>query len=264
MRDALDQIAAAIPLRALLLVRHQDAGLEEQPVPAAHHEAIVERKAQFGRARRIAHRRQRRQIGADGKNVLARQFREVRIGEGRVIARTVARHAEPQRAVEIVVAPAAQARSRGPASDWANRCRRTAYRSACRPRMALPDRRCGSLRSRRLPSAPCRARYPRQSGSSGCLKLELGIGARLRRTQCTKASRRESSASSDVVPAPIGLLGRYSAKARRGGTSCRFAPGLSGRHKPKSGAVIPGTKLRSLKARHNSRDLWCAGAENPT
>src|SRR5205823_1934157 len=35
MRDALDQIAASIPFRALLLVRHQDAGLEEQPVPAA-------------------------------------------------------------------------------------------------------------------------------------------------------------------------------------------------------------------------------------
>src|SRR5206468_6361014 len=29
MGDALDQIAAAIPFRALLLVRHQNAGLEE-------------------------------------------------------------------------------------------------------------------------------------------------------------------------------------------------------------------------------------------
>ena len=110
MRDALDQIAAAIPLRALLLVRHQNAGLEEQPVPAAHHDAIVERPAQLGRTRRMAHRRQRRQIGADGENVLARQFREIRIGEGRVIARAVARHAEAQGAVERVIAPGAQAR----------------------------------------------------------------------------------------------------------------------------------------------------------
>ena len=110
MRDALDQIAAAIPLRALLLVRHQNAGLEEQPVPAAHHDAIVERPAQLGRTRRMAHRRQRRQIGADGENVLARQFREIRIGESRVIARTVARHAQAQSAVERVIAPGAQAR----------------------------------------------------------------------------------------------------------------------------------------------------------
>ena len=109
MRDALDQIAAAIPLRALLLVRHQDAGLEEQPVPAAHHDAIVERPAQLRRARRIADRRQRRQIGPDGENVLAGQFGEIRIGEGRVIARAVARHAEAQGAVEVVIAPGAEA-----------------------------------------------------------------------------------------------------------------------------------------------------------
>src|SRR5437879_1625104 len=47
MRDALDQVAAAIPFRALLLVRRQNAGLEEQPVPAAHHDAIIERPAQL-------------------------------------------------------------------------------------------------------------------------------------------------------------------------------------------------------------------------
>ena len=109
MADALDQIATAIPFRALLLVRHQNAGLEEQPVPAAHHDAIVERPAQFRRARRMLDRRQRRQIGADGKNVLSRQFCEIRIGEGRVIARAVARDAEAQGAVEVVIAPGAQA-----------------------------------------------------------------------------------------------------------------------------------------------------------
>src|SRR5205814_5419100 len=53
MCDALDQIAAAIPLRALLLIGHQNAGLEEQPVPAPHHHAVVERPAQLGFARRI-------------------------------------------------------------------------------------------------------------------------------------------------------------------------------------------------------------------
>ena len=53
MADALDQIAAAIPFRALLLVRLQNAGLEEQPVPAAHHDAIVQRPAQFGRRRGV-------------------------------------------------------------------------------------------------------------------------------------------------------------------------------------------------------------------
>jgi hypothetical protein len=47
-------------------------------------------------------------MGADRKNVLPRQFREVRIGEGRIVARAVTRHPISQSTVEIVVAPRAE------------------------------------------------------------------------------------------------------------------------------------------------------------
>src|SRR4051794_7798269 len=45
MRGAFDQIGAAIPFLALLGIFLERAGLEEQPIPAAHHHAIVQRKA---------------------------------------------------------------------------------------------------------------------------------------------------------------------------------------------------------------------------
>jgi len=109
MAGAFDQVAAAIPVRALLLVRHQDARFEEQPVPAAHQHAVVQRPTQVRRRGGILHRRQRRQIGPDRQNVGAGEFGEIRIGEGRVVARAVGRDAEAQRAVEVVVATAAEA-----------------------------------------------------------------------------------------------------------------------------------------------------------
>ena len=109
MAGAFDQIATAIPFRALLLIGHQNARLEEQPVPAAHEDAIIQRPAQLRLTRRISHRRQRRQIGPDRENVMAGQFGEIRVGEGRVIARAVARHPEAERAIKLVVAPSAEA-----------------------------------------------------------------------------------------------------------------------------------------------------------
>ena len=223
MADALDQIAAAIPFRALLLVRHQDAGLEEQPVPAAHHDAIVERKAQLGRARRIAHRRQRRQIGADRQNVLARQLREIRIGEGRVIARAVGRDAEAQRAVEIVVAPGAEPglaiRRQVGRIDAAERRidPLAAGERLCR------DRRCGSSRSRRPPSAPCRGRCPRHR-FGGCLKLELGMarGHSERSAQKQAGENRPHRPTSSLHPlASSGVIARKRGVGRRHAVSRR-------------------------------------------
>src|SRR5712671_6571343 len=51
MADTFDQIAAAIPFRALLLIGHQKAGLEEQPVPAAHDDPVIEGPAQLRQRR---------------------------------------------------------------------------------------------------------------------------------------------------------------------------------------------------------------------
>ena len=159
MRDAFDEIAAAIPLRALVLVRLENAGPEEQEIPAPHHHAVIQRPAQLRRRRLVRKRRQRREIGADRQDVVARQFGEIRIGEGRIIARAVGRHAIAQGAVENPDRSRRRGRYRGPASDWANRSRRTACRSACRRRTALRDRRYGSSRNRPPRSAPCRGRW---------------------------------------------------------------------------------------------------------
>ena len=235
MRDALDQIAAAIPFRALLLVRHQDAGLEEQPVPAAHDDAIVERKAQLGRARRIAHRRQRRQIGADGKNVLPRQPGEMRIGEGRVIARTVARHAEAQRAVELVIAPGAEA---GLA------VRRQVGRVDAAERgidpLAAGERfgRIGGVAARAV--AGLRQRLAARDVLSG----RFGAGSVLSWAwPSPTASAVHKSKPARIVRMsslhPLASSGVIARKRRRVATSCRFAPGLPDDTNRKAAPLFP-------------------------
>ena len=71
MRHALDQIAAAIPFRALLLVGLEDAGPEEQPIPdRASPRGSSAASAIRGGGVRVANRRQRREIGADRQDVL--------------------------------------------------------------------------------------------------------------------------------------------------------------------------------------------------
>src|SRR5258708_3462624 len=109
MRGTRDEITAAIPFRAFLLVRLEYAWPEEHIVPGPHHHAVIQRPAQFRRPLGILEWRQRREIGPDRQQVIAGEFRETRIGKRRVIARTVRRHAVTQRAAEILVAPGAQA-----------------------------------------------------------------------------------------------------------------------------------------------------------
>src|ERR1700737_3436110 len=108
MRGTRDEITAAIPFRAFLLVRLEYAWPEEQIIPGPHHHAVVQRPAQFRRSLGILEWRQRRAIGPDRQQVVAGECREVWIGKRRVIARTVGRHAATQRAAEILVAPGAQ------------------------------------------------------------------------------------------------------------------------------------------------------------
>src|SRR5436190_1645273 len=76
---------------------------------SALHDAVVQRPAQRRRTARIAQWRQRREVGPDRQDVAADHFREIGIGECRVITRAVRRHAVADRADEIVVAPCAEA-----------------------------------------------------------------------------------------------------------------------------------------------------------
>ena len=93
MRRAGDQVAAAIPFRGFLLVRLEYAGPKEQIIPAAHHQAIVERPAQFRWPPLVAKRSKRAKIGADRQQVVAGEFGEIGVGEGRIIVGAIGRHA---------------------------------------------------------------------------------------------------------------------------------------------------------------------------
>ncbi len=107
MRHALDQIGAAIPVRAFLLIGLEYPGPEEQIIPDAHQCTVVERPSQVGRWRGIAERRQRRKIGADCEQVVAGKFREIGIGERRIVPRTVGRYALAERATKVLIGPCA-------------------------------------------------------------------------------------------------------------------------------------------------------------
>src|ERR1700674_4129433 len=69
MRGALDQIAAAIPFRALVLIRLEDAGPEEGKIPDPHQHAVVQRPTQLRGGWRVSHRRKRSEIGPDRQHV---------------------------------------------------------------------------------------------------------------------------------------------------------------------------------------------------
>ena len=84
-------------------------GLKNSQFQPPHDDAIIEWPAEFQRGRRVPDRHQRRQIGPDGQTVLAGQFREVRIGEGWIVARSVRCDPVSQRAIERGVAPASDA-----------------------------------------------------------------------------------------------------------------------------------------------------------
>ena len=109
MAEAIDQIAAAIPIRTFRLIRLENAGPEEQVIPGDHQHAEICGKTQLGRRRFAAERRQRREVGPDRGDVRPRQPCEIRVGEGRVIVRAIGVGALAQRAIEIGIAPVANA-----------------------------------------------------------------------------------------------------------------------------------------------------------
>ena len=226
MAEPFDQIAAAIPLGALCWSGCKMPGWKNSQFQRAHHDAIVQRQAQFRRRRRVADRRQRREIGADRQNVVADQLGEIGVGEGRVIARAVGRDAKAQRAEEILVAPARQCRFRGPGSGSANRSRRRAYRCAFPRQTALRGRRYGSSRNRRPRSAPCRARSSLPTA---------------RRASAASANALHKSRPQRIARMPnrsqwLVLASHQPLSLRASGASRHFAVGRPRRHKPQRAA----------------------------
>ena len=106
---AIDQICAAIPFRALCRVESECARLEEQRIPAAHDDPMIEWPSQRHRGAGVADCRQCREIGFDRQHVRAGHSREIGIGKRRIVARAVRRDAVVHGAIEIVVAPCADA-----------------------------------------------------------------------------------------------------------------------------------------------------------
>ena len=109
MRRAFDQITAAIPFRALVLIRLEYARPEEGKIPGAHQRAVVQRPAQLRGWWRVSDRRERIEIGPDRQRIGLYHFCEMRVGERGVVTRAVRRDAEAERADKVVIAPGAEA-----------------------------------------------------------------------------------------------------------------------------------------------------------
>src|SRR4051794_10139251 len=108
MRGTLDQITAAIPVSALVLIGFEDARLQEKPVPGAHHNAVVKWPAQLRLLRGVAERRQGGEVSPDCEQIITRHFREIGIGERRVIKRAIWRYPETQGARKLPLGPRAK------------------------------------------------------------------------------------------------------------------------------------------------------------
>ena len=109
MAEALGQIGAAIPLGALVRIRHKCPGREVQPIPHPHGRANVERKRQLIWLDRILHGRNGVEIGADRQRVVARHLGVIGVGHGRIEVPAIATGALGHRVDELVVGPGADA-----------------------------------------------------------------------------------------------------------------------------------------------------------
>ena len=250
MRDAFDQIAAAVPFRAFLLVGLEDARPEEQPIPAPHHHAVIERPAQFRRRRAVLNWRERREVGADRQQVVADHLGEVGIGERGVVERTVAPYAVTQGAIELLVAPGAEAgiaiRRQIGRIDPAERgvdlfspgerlCRigsvATGAIGRLGQRLAARDGLSRGLGLRLAKAERSAQKYDRENRS------HCSIWS-LRRLVCPRDIIARNHARDDVMS---------------------FRDGTPQRHKAKPVGTLSGTKLRFGNAGLHCLDLWCAG-----
>ena len=84
MRQALDQIGAAIPFRAPGGVGPVAAAMKEQQFPAGDDKTLIERKAELVGAGRGVNRRPRHQIGVERPVVVVGDIGEMIVGKGRI------------------------------------------------------------------------------------------------------------------------------------------------------------------------------------
>src|SRR3569832_1003782 len=105
--EAFDQIAAAIPLSAFVLVGLENARTEESEVPQSHQRTIVQLPIELASRRRVVDGIERLEVGAEREDVVARYFREMRVGERRVFGRAIRPLAIAHGAKECLVGPSA-------------------------------------------------------------------------------------------------------------------------------------------------------------
>ena len=107
--EAFDQVRAAVPFDRLGRIRLVLAFTEEQRAPADQQVAVVEREFQFVRTARHIDRGDRAQVRIDRIRIGARDLRVAREREARVQQAAVLRTARVHGAVEVVLAPLADA-----------------------------------------------------------------------------------------------------------------------------------------------------------
>ncbi|MPL93023.1 hypothetical protein SDC9_39147 [bioreactor metagenome] len=110
MAEALHQIGAAVPHRILRRIRGEGGAFQEGGVPVGHAPALVERETEVGFRRGLFHRRKAlAEIGPERAHVGLGHLGIGGIGHRRIEVPAVRRHALAHRAVELGIAPAADA-----------------------------------------------------------------------------------------------------------------------------------------------------------
>src|SRR3954454_20201375 len=109
MSQSLHEVGAAIENFRRARRAGEPSWREEEPLPWEHEDAKPEREAQFVRMVRARARRQRAQVGPQIANVVVRDLREGRIGEGGKVGPPVRARPFLHRAEEISLGPAANA-----------------------------------------------------------------------------------------------------------------------------------------------------------
>ena len=195
-------------------------------------------------------RRERGEIGADRQNVVAGQLREIGVGEGRIVARAVGRHADSAARGRNPRRSSRRCRYRGPASGWANRCAPNGVSIRFPPANGF----AGSAVWQLAQSPATTSALPRAMVSA-----DGSAASRRARMHCTKRgpTRIARIDAMSAVAASIRPVRRIIEASRR------FARKPFARHKPKMALPISGHEIAIFAQRGLcGRDLWCAGRKN--
>ncbi|OWW20215.1 hypothetical protein AYR66_12630 [Noviherbaspirillum denitrificans] len=107
--EPLDEVGATVPLRWPIRIRLIAAGREIQRAPEREEDALVVREAQFVLAVRLAHRRERPEVGKHRVRICACDFGVVRIRKRRIEETAILRSSIMDGAPEVVRGPVADA-----------------------------------------------------------------------------------------------------------------------------------------------------------